>query len=159
MARGGTADVRAAPAAVASAGALLGEIRARNEDSTHAACLLVEMLRHARAEAGRPTYRELAQRGNYMFSPATLSRTLQGTGVPRWSTMRAILDALQVGDDDISQRWLPVWETARLEHGAAAPHVTLADVAECGECGALLISESRHQAWHERIGRQAGSQQ
>ena len=141
-------------------------------------------LRHARLQAGEPSYREIDRRTEHRYSPATIWRAFTQEKLPHWQLTAAILHALGIDRTDITA-WREMWSRARSEemersdgepdpqqaatadpaHGAPAegPRRLTAPPADspslpasqvCDDCGALIGDLIRHQAWHWRVERQ-----
>jgi transcriptional regulator with XRE-family HTH domain len=111
-------------------------------------------LARVRRDDGYPSYRELQRRMNY--SPATISRVLNGNSFPRWAFTERFLRACHVAEPQINGQWRKRWvKIAELqsplgeddlwedETGSDTPAGT-----ECGKCGALILNPLRHEAWH-----------
>src|SRR5438045_3088609 len=85
-------------------------------------------LRAARAAAGNPTYRAMAERAH--CSAPALSTAAAGKTLPTWAITRAFLRAcnISLADKDVAAPWQMRWQAARL--ATASVEVDLATVAE-----------------------------
>jgi hypothetical protein len=126
----------------------------------------------ARRQAGDPSYRELHRRMSY--SIASICRVLSGKSFPRWEFTEEFLRACRISDERIAGLWHARWlEIAELisplgdhpYHDDAyaegelglRPDSSSQVGTECPECGALVVSLLRHQAWHLNYARRPGS--
>lgn len=116
-------------------------------------------LRWVRRQDGDPSYRVLQRKTEY--SPSSISRVLSGKSFPRWEFTEKFLRACHVGEQEINGPWRNRWievaglvsplgddVPADLETAAEAPAPLAHPGTECAQCGALVVNQIRHQAWH-----------
>jgi hypothetical protein len=112
-------------------------------------------LRTVRRHDGDPTYKYLQRQTGY--SPASLSRALSGKTFPRWEFTEKFLRACHVSEQEISGTWLSRWiavagKVSPLGGDLSADDEALARRAhvgtECAQCGALVLNQILHKAWH-----------
>src|SRR5687767_2972806 len=111
-------------------------------------------LRQVHLEAGGPSYRALRRRG-FDFSPATITRVLNGDTVPKWNFVAGFLSLCGVDELEIRQVWNPRWAEVRGSTGRAASLSADLDLggtrqqagtgapaagAECEICGAWVVN-------------------
>ena len=117
-----------------------------------------ELLR-VRRQDGAPSYRTLRMRMQKDYSISTISRVLSGKSFPRWDFTEKFLRACHVGEQDIEGRWRISWialaETVSPIGGMSAgdeddevPERVTPAGTECAQCGAWVINQLLHQAWH-----------
>ena len=116
-------------------------------------------LRRARRQDGDPSYRNLHRQMDYSIS--SISRVLSGQSFPRWEFTERFLRACHVSEQEINGPWRSRWiAVAGLvsplggdvptdsETGAETPAHPAYAGTECAQCGAWVINQIRHRAWH-----------
>jgi hypothetical protein len=158
----------------------LARRRAKFVDGTTAWTDLVEVLRFAHLQAGKPSLSMLNTQVRY--SKATLSKVLSGKMMPSWKLVELLGQALRVPSAVVVQDWLPLWTAAEMHRAkrlgairgtakvpapgstvepatgtsaATVAALTAATGYTCPKCGSWVVDTPVHTGWHMRL-EQAG---
>jgi hypothetical protein len=102
---------------------------------------LLQRMKQQRDANGGPALRAIAESTGYAVSASTLSRTFNARRPPRWPTIAAVADALNISPAE-RDVWRTLWSRAIDEHDPAA--------RPCSTCGVAVADKAVHTAWHDR---------
>jgi hypothetical protein len=121
-------------------------------------------LREAHLVAGKPSYRSLEIETGY--SPATITRAMQGKVLPKWDVVKNLLTAFGGTEDEIASwraRWAKIKRMSEpnlAERVPAEPEVDIPSQAAasaggvgkvCEVCGVPVMDSALHREWHAYV--------